>query len=116
MSLALEFPDWRMLIERGWNDWVLAFAGTLTGFLSVGFLTIEDRERETWAAELARGSGLLERDFGGHVYQETNTFMFGSDAFRQPFGLTGPEPRDTVSVWRFRPPCPSGKKGLPKRT
>jgi hypothetical protein len=34
---------------------------------SVGFLTIEDRERETWAAELAKGLGPSERDFGGHV-------------------------------------------------
>jgi hypothetical protein len=35
----------------------------------VCFLTIEYRERETWAAELA-GPGailVLERDFGGHV-------------------------------------------------
>jgi hypothetical protein len=46
---------------------------------SVGFLTIEDRERETWAAELARGLGPSERDFGGHVYQETNTSFLEPD-------------------------------------
>ena len=44
----------------------------MTGEL-VSYLTTEDREeRETWAAELAGSeeTWILERDFGGHVYQE----------------------------------------------
>ena len=53
----------------------------MTGEL-VSYLTTEDREeRETWAAELA-GSGetwVLERDFGGHVYQENTPHLWRMD-------------------------------------
>ena len=45
-----------------------------------GFLTIEYRERETWAAELARDlKGSSERDFGGHVLTRDNTSFLDDD-------------------------------------
>ncbi|WP_210164219.1 hypothetical protein, partial [Sinorhizobium medicae] len=51
----------------------------MTGISLVCFLTIEYRERETWAAELAGPEEIwvLERDFGGHVLTRDYTSLLG---------------------------------------
>ena len=79
----------------------MADLGTLTDGLFVGFLTIEERERETWAAELAgpQEIGVLERDFGGHVYQETNT-SFWLGCLSSILGSAGAKPAIRRAVKR----------------
>jgi hypothetical protein len=60
-----------------------AFGETGT-VLTVGFLTIEERRKRNVVGDVAdRFLPVLERDFGGHVYQEKlhwfSGWIFGSD-------------------------------------
>ena len=68
-------------MSRTWFGDFAGFGETGTVF-SVGFLTIEDRRKRNVVGGSADGfRSVLERDFGGHVYQET-TLRF------EAFGLS----------------------------
>ena len=66
---------------------VFAASDEIGTVLTVGFLTIEYRRKRNVVGEVADGISVLsiERDFGGHVYQEKLHWFSGLSA-RGGFG------------------------------